>query len=518
MTKIDSDSTVKQPLTTINLRFVWSVLCVILIVRMFYAWMVQLVPDEAWYWVWSRHLSTGYFDHPPMIAYLIRIGTRAVGSTELGVRLCGVVLSIGATILIVLLARRLLRDDRGAAWVGIMWIVSPLLTLTGLVATPDMPAIFFSACGLACALLVADGDDRGDRPSSALWLTFGLCSGLALLSKYTSVLLPAAVALAILFSRSGRVHFRRPWIYLSGGVALLVFSPVIWWNRQHHWASFLFQLRHGTVVATQGRPATPLGGAGRAVVDLAAYIGGQALVWTPIFFAIAILTLVEFWRRYRRIGQVDRVLLWTGTLPLVFFAVMYLKAHGGEVNWPGFAYVPLSILIGRWLSESESELRRGWVRGGCQLALGFTVALLLIGLPPVTRSILRLPFRIPHSVKDLVGNREEARLLDQQARQFQATVVCNHYQEAAEASFYMPGQPDVWCDGVGARPTGFDYFDHPPDFAHIPRVLWVGGHSDLFCAKNHYQKVWPKPKQWIEVYSPKNTRTLTTELLDRDGR
>lgn len=518
MTRIESVSTVKQPPTMINLRIVWCLLCVILVIRLFYAWMVQLVPDEAWYWVWSRHLSTGYFDHPPMVAYLIWIGTRAVGSTELGVRLCGVVLSIGATILIVLLARRLLRNDRAAAWVGIMWIVSPLLTLTGLVATPDMPAIFFSVCGLACALLVADGDDRNHRPSAALWLIFGLCSGLALLSKYTSILLPAAVALAMFFSRSGRAHFRRPWIYLSGVVALLVFSPVIWWNKQHHWASFLFQLRHGSVAATPARVTTPLGGAGRAVMDLAAYIGGQALVWTPILFGIAILALVEFWRRYRRIGQVDRLLLWTGTLPLVFFALMYVRAHRGEVNWPGFAYIPLSILTGRWLSERESELRRGWLRGGCQLALGFTIALLLVGIPPVTRMILRLPFRIPHSIKDLVGNREEARFLDEQSRQYQATVVCNHYQGAGEASFYMAGQPDIWCDSVGARPTAFDYFDHPPDFANIPRVLWVGGHSDLFSSKYRYQKAWRQPKDWIEIYSPKNTRMLSTELLIRDGQ
>jgi hypothetical protein len=65
-------------------------------------------------------------------------------------------------------------------------------------------------------------------------------------------------------------------------------------------------------------------------------------------------------------------------------------------------------------------------------------------------------------------------------------VVCNRHQDAAEASFYMPGQPDVWCDGVGSRPTAYDYFDVKPDFSTINRVLFVGGHAPQFIAKHGY--------------------------------
>ena len=500
---------------TTGLRFFWRALPLLALVRLWYAWMLPLVPDEAFYWVWTRHLSTGYLDHPPMIAYLMWLGTHALGPTELGVRIEGVLLSLGATIVIVLLARRVLRDERGWFWVAVIWLVSPVLALTGLVATPDMPAFFFSLCALACAAIIAERDDRAEsRSPAALWLLFGLFSGLALLSKYPAILLPAGVALAMLFSAKGRAHFRRPWIYLSGLVALLVFSPVIWWNGHHHWASFLFQLRHGGVADEPSSGISRFGAALRFLIDLSAYIGGQAIVWTPILFAISVIVLISFWRRYQRIRQVDRVLLWTGTLPLLFFAAMYVKSHKGEINWPAFAYFPISLLIGRWLSEQSPGASDGWLKGGCRLAAAFTVVLYVIGFPAITAAILRLPFNKPHNLKDLAGNREEARELARQAASFNAPVVCNHYQDASEAAFYMPGQPDVWCDGIGARPTAFDYFDDQPDFAPIPRILWDGGHADLFCKKHGYRVVMTR--SFTRILGPKTTRTLSTAELARD--
>ena len=110
-----------------------------------------------------------------------------------------------------------------------------------------------------------------------LWLLFGLFVGLALLSKYTAVLLPASFAMAMLFSRSGRKLYRRPWIYLSGIVAALVFSPVVWWNATHHWASFSYQFHHGTEVSEYLTvPTSPVGRFIRFGEDVGSYLGGQA--------------------------------------------------------------------------------------------------------------------------------------------------------------------------------------------------------------------------------------------------
>ncbi|MDB5172898.1 MAG: hypothetical protein JWN51_1671, partial [Phycisphaerales bacterium] len=233
-------------------RYFWPIAGALLALRLVIDARAELVPDEAFYWTWTRHLSAGYFDHPPMVAWLMWLSTRILGNTELAVRLPAAVLSLGSLAVLVKLAHRLLGDARAVGFVIMMWVAGPLLPVIGTIHTPDASATFFSVCALACAVRVSDRDDRDDSAgrsdragAAGLWLLFGLFTGLALLSKYTTVLVPGGVGLAMLTSRRGRRHLARPWPYLSALVALAVFSPVIYWNATHQWASFLFQLRHG---------------------------------------------------------------------------------------------------------------------------------------------------------------------------------------------------------------------------------------------------------------------------------
>ena len=65
---------------------------ILLLLRLVVAGMLPLSADEAYYWLWSRHLAAGYYDHPPAIAFLIRAGTALFGDTAFGVRLFAVLL------------------------------------------------------------------------------------------------------------------------------------------------------------------------------------------------------------------------------------------------------------------------------------------------------------------------------------------------------------------------------------------------------------------------------------------
>src|ERR1700726_4618840 len=62
--------------------------------RLVSATWTPLTFDEAYYWMWSKHLAFGYYDHPPMVAYVIRLGTMVAGDTELGVRLVSILLAL----------------------------------------------------------------------------------------------------------------------------------------------------------------------------------------------------------------------------------------------------------------------------------------------------------------------------------------------------------------------------------------------------------------------------------------
>jgi 4-amino-4-deoxy-L-arabinose transferase-like glycosyltransferase len=455
-----------------------------------------LVPDEAVYWAWSRHLAPGYLDHPPMVAFLIHFSTAIFGSTELGVRMPALVFATGSALVLIWLAHRLDEDWRVTAFMAVAWLGSPLLLTMGTIMTPDTPMYFFSACGLFCAVAAVRAQAKN---TNWWWLAFGLFCGLAMLAKYPAVLLPASVGLALLFNREGRVHLRRPWIYFAGVIAVAVFSPVLWWNAQHGWASFKFQLHHGSESADHP-----------GFMGLLEFAGGQLAVWTPVLFVIGIVVLVHFWRKVLRfsisnlrsqisdsnvkseISDADlkfqisnlkspehrsagaawlSILLWAGTVPLVFFGIMATRAHG-EVNWPAFAYAPISILTALYLAENWQGERVGWARIGC------TVALVGAFFMHVPRLLFLMHIR-PSPMVQMYQTKPFGQMLDQM--QDGRTIVCNRHQDAAVASFYMKGQPDIWAVSFGSRPTAYDYMTGRPDFAAMSRVLFVGYHFEPFC-------------------------------------
>jgi hypothetical protein len=332
---------------------------------------------------------------------------------------------------------------------------------------------------------------------------FGVCCGLGLDAKYPVVLLPAAVGVSLVCSRKGWRELGRPGPWAGAIVAAVIFSPVVWWNWTHHWVSFLFQLHHGAGAAESATPKTI-----RSLGGLLQFIGGQTLLWTPILFGMSMVVLWKYWRAIGRLGEVDRMLLFGGTLPLLLFGAAATKAGRGEINWPAFAYVPISLLLGKWVAEKPAS-RLGWMRAGWQVALGFTVVLQVISAPLILPALLRAGMPMPHAVADLTGWNVWAQALAKSADG--AYIVCNRHQDAAEATFYLPGKPNVWCDSIGTRPAAYDYFDDKPDFAKLNRVLYVGGNRDLFMAKYGYAHAERRP---LDMPANKN-RTTTASMLSR---
>ena len=205
-----------------------------IILRLLYLGTYELIQEEAYYWNYSQHMALGYLDHPPMVALLIWIGTHLFGNSETGVRL-------GAFLCWFITAWFSYRltlsvSDRKIALNSLVLIAAlPLFFGTALVITPDAPLI---ACwaGTLFFLHRALIDENGQS-----WFGVGICLGLGLVSKYTIVLLGPAILLFMLLDPRSRRWLSRPQPYLAAGAALLIFSPVIFWNYQHEWASFLFQ-------------------------------------------------------------------------------------------------------------------------------------------------------------------------------------------------------------------------------------------------------------------------------------
>src|SRR6202008_4061773 len=109
----------------------------LVVLRLVAAAFTPLTFDEAYYWMWSRHLAGGYYDHPPMVALVIRAGTMIAGDTELGVRLVSVLLALPMSYWIFRAASILFGGIRVAAIAALLINVTLIAAVGTMIVTPD---------------------------------------------------------------------------------------------------------------------------------------------------------------------------------------------------------------------------------------------------------------------------------------------------------------------------------------------------------------------------------------------
>lgn len=206
----------------------------LILLKLVYLGLPELLEQEAYYWNYAQHPDLSYLDHPPMAALLIWIGGAVFGITEFGVRI-GAFLSWFVT---AFFCYRLTADifNRTAAWGSVLLIsLLPLYFGVGLVITPDST---LHAAWSAFIYFLYRSLVHG---SSKAWLGVGISLGAGLLSKYTIVLLGPGILMFLLIDKQARSWFLRPQPYGAVILGLLLFAPVLIWNYQHEWVSFLFQ-------------------------------------------------------------------------------------------------------------------------------------------------------------------------------------------------------------------------------------------------------------------------------------
>lgn len=335
-----------------------------LMVRLFLAAEVPLIPDEAYYWLWSRHMQAGYLDHPFMVALWIRLGTLLWGDTPFGVRFCGLVGFVCANIWLFLAARRFFpsRDRVGVR--AILLLNVTLMASVGLVpATPDVPLFVF-----LCLMLWALSGALQSHGAAACgwWVLCGIGLGLAADSKYTALLPGLGLVGFVLFGGRGAWRMAGPW--LGGGAAALMVLPTLVWNERHGWAGLLKQGGR----ASYWHPE-------RAGQFLGELLAGQLALLTPW---VAVLCFMGLWRA--RHGQ--RVLLWLSAPALLLFLVN-VTGERVQPNWVWVLY-PALILAG---AAYAGRLRGACMTGGICTVLVYAQCLTgWLPLPPHMDPIARL--------------------------------------------------------------------------------------------------------------------------------
>lgn len=211
-----------------------GIVAFVILLRLVYLGQAQLIPDEAYYWNYAQHMDLSFYDHPPMVAWLIWLGTAIAGNNEFGVRI-GAFLSGLITMGYLYALAKNLYDKSTAMRTVLLLAILPFSFTTGIVMTADvlLMAAWAATLHYMERALIAD--------RSSAWLGMGIAFGLGILSKYTLGLLGIAALLFVILDPIARHWLRRPHPYLAATLALLLFSPVIIWNMEHQWASISFQ-------------------------------------------------------------------------------------------------------------------------------------------------------------------------------------------------------------------------------------------------------------------------------------
>ncbi len=384
------------------------------------AW-TPLTFDEAYYWMWSRHLAFGYYDHPPMVALVIRAGALVAGDTEFGVRLVSILLALPMSLAVYRTASILFGGVRVGATAAIFLNVTLMAAVGTMIVTPDAPLLVASSFVLFFLAKVLESS-RG-----AWWLAVGAAGGAALLSKYTALFFGPAILIWLLAVPRLRRWLLTPWPYLGGLVSLLMFAPVILWNADHHWVSVLKQMT-GRARFEDFRPAF-----------IAELIPTQIAFATPLVFILGAMGLYALIRR--KVGaQPSRLLIdamfWTITLYFVWHS---LHARV-EANWFAPVY-PAFVIAAAVAAHLVPWGRHAQRLAGFCLRWALPVGTLMFVLLIVQANTgLLSGYRRDATVRSVgVGWRELAARIDAVRAQVGATcILAPDYGTTSWLAFYLP--------------------------------------------------------------------------------
>jgi len=340
-------------------KLFWALLIAFTVFRLFLVNKFGLGVDESHYLLYARKLAWGYFDHPPMVAFLAAL-TTLPGDSVFFVRLGPVICTVISLMLLRHLALALYRDEGVAFWAAFTLHLMPYQQVLMVGLLPDATLNLFW-----CATLLAVWQAMNTGRWS-LWVLTGLLFGGALLSKYHAVLL-AGCLLGFLVSSSDHRHWLKkiqPWA--AAMIGLAVFGPNIVWNARHEWISYSYQIGQGS-------------GDGLSLGDFAGAIAGQLGAWSPLIFGLMIAAGIVL-ARQKKISSADLFVIWTSIPVFVFFCLAGLTTkilpHWTTAGWWAGSIAVATVVVKKISAPGPSARRwRRWTAAAA--ATGFLMSALL---------------------------------------------------------------------------------------------------------------------------------------------
>ncbi|HEY8966746.1 MAG TPA: glycosyltransferase family 39 protein [Candidatus Methylacidiphilales bacterium] len=417
-----------RPTFTPEARIVLAILGLLALFRLGFCTTIDLVPDEAYYWLWSKHLAASYFSKGPGVGWTIALGTLVGGDTVLGVRWIAVLLASLTGWQVFRLGERLY-GPRVGMWSAIAAASVPLFAVGSFLMTIDPLSVFFWVWAANLFLDALEKDRLRD------WALCGLAVGLGFLSKpINPVELIGFLAFGIAVPRHRKAVLGKGGLVLLATFAVCTL-PVLLWNQQHGWVTVRHIEHRGDL--DRGFHVHP--------GELGAFLGIQATLLLPPFF-LAIL-----WSAGRAIVSRERAhheaplyLLCLFLPTFLLYAVVSLN-KAAQPNWAVTAYPSALILATAWGLARWPRTTEWTIRAAFALILVVQTAL-LFPLPGDPLHRLR-------GWKELgawVGTTKETAGA--------AYVIGSNYGLTGELGFYVPGHPPVYMPPTETRANQFSFW------------------------------------------------------------
>ena len=423
------------------LRLGYLVIAIVLLSRLAFlaGGTIELSKDEAYQWLWSKHLALSYYSKPPMIAYAQWLGTSIWGDTAFGVRfLSPVIGALLAWLVLRFMAR--VADAWTGFWLVLVLLATPLLAIGSTLLTIDPLLVLFWTLAVIVGWRAVQPDGKVWH-----WLGLGLSMGLAFLSKYSALYLLVCWAIFFAWCRPVRAQLKRAGPYLALGVNLLCTLPVILWNAQHSWIT-LDHVSERSGLRQAWRPTL------RFFLE---FVGAEWALLNPVFFVGALWAMVSVLRN--RAGSGDQAAagprLGRPTLMIYLFCMgptvflghwLYSLYSRVQANWVAPAVVPMFCLMALYWERRWREgvrWHRPWLTTA--FAIGFAV-LAWMHEPKILEKLVGQP--LPPDKDPLRRVRawtQTAQIVESERDRLEAEgkpafVIAHHYGITALLAFYSP--------------------------------------------------------------------------------
>lgn len=350
---------------------------------MIVATTLELGNDEVYYQAYALHLQWNYFDHPPMVALLIRLSTlNLFFHQEFFIRL-GPILCAALGTWLIFKTGCLLRNPR-TGWIAAFLYNTSFYTSI-IAGTFILPDSFHVLCWIWSVYLMIRILQRNptDRATAIDFILLGISVGLCIMSKVQGVFLWLGFGAYILFHR--RELLKSPMLWISAVIGLAIVSPIYWWNLENHFITYQY---HGSRIGLFGKPDLD---------DLLQQVLGSIFYNNPVNVGLYTVTLVALIRKkFKQAPAFFPLLLWL-SLPLIGVLLWASLFSETLPHWSGPAYLSLMLLAAGWLDERFSAPNHAvrWMK----VSAWMYGSVIFLGL----LFIRFLPFRIGNSQDRILG-------------------------------------------------------------------------------------------------------------------